>query len=651
MSKTPPSRPAPDSATSSGAPFPRVWLVGDSPAQLARARELLSRHYTVETFSDAGQMLERLSLKLPPEVLLLGSRSPGGSGLETCRAVREHYDEVSLPVLMLSTQDLPGDSVEALQAGANDCISRPCHDAELLARVASLQRIRAQGERLKERGAYLSTTLASIGDAVITADRAGRVVLLNPAAERLTGWTTREARQHPTVEVCRIIDAVTRKPIRPALPFERAQGFSEPTLLIRKDGTEVPIEGNIAPIRTSPHDLSGAVLIFRDVTEQMQARLRNEALTEKLRASEAEQATLLDAIPVLVSFVSADERYGRVNKAYEDWFGISQERLRDQKIRDVIGEAAYAVLGPYVKRGLAGESFSFEQHDVPYRLGGKRDVKVSFIAHSAPGQPGSGYVALLQDITVERKLEQERELHARRLQEQSEFEQQLIGIVSHDLRNPLGAILLGAERLKRKEALAPGAARTVDRILESAARATRLVRELLDFTRARLGGGIRIERAPMDLQVLGKNVVEEVEEANPGARVELTTRGDGRGAWDSDRLSQVLQNLVMNAVKYGQPGAPIQVVIEGDGDAVTMRVHNAGAPIPHERLHDLFQPLQRGTDAVDITSRSVGLGLFIVKAIVDAHQGRIDVRSSPAEGTTFTVSLPRQAPASPEPRG
>ncbi|AKQ70424.1 histidine protein kinase AsgD [Myxococcus hansupus] len=631
--------------------MPSVWLVDDSPTHLARARELLSRHYAVETFRDAEQMLGRLSLRQPPEVLLLDWQLPGISGLAACRAVREHYDEVSLPILVLSHPGTVADFTEGLQAGANDHIAKPYHDAELLARVASLQRIRAQSERLKEREAYLFTTLASIGDAVITADRAGRVVLLNPAAERLTGWTTREAWQHPAVEVCRIIDATTRVPRVPALPFDEAQGFSGPTLLLRKDGTEVPIEGSIAPIRTSPHDISGAVLIFRDVTAQTQVRERNEALTARLRASEAEQATLLDAIPVLVSFVNADERYGRVNKAYEEWFGISQDGLRDQKIRDVIGEAAYAVMSPFVKRGLAGESLSFEQHDVPYRLGGKRDVKVSFIAHSEPGQPGAGYVALLQDITVERKLEQERELHARRLQEQAEFEQQLIGIVSHDLRNPLGAIHLGAERLKRKEALAPSAIRTVDRILESAARAVRLVRELLDFTQARLGGGIRIERAPMDLHALGRTALEEVEEANPAARVELTTRGDGRGAWDADRLSQVLQNLVMNAVKYGQPGAPILVEIEGDGDPVTLRVHNEGPPIPPERLQGLFQPLQRGSDAVDVTSRSVGLGLFIVKAIVDAHQGHIDVRSSRGEGTTFTVSLPRQAPARPETRG
>ncbi|WP_093519761.1 hybrid sensor histidine kinase/response regulator [Stigmatella erecta] len=645
MSKRAASLPGLNAGPSRAAPSSSVWLVDDSPTQLARARDVLSKHHAIETFSDAEQMLERLALGQPPDVLLLDWQLPGISGLETCHYVREHYDDVTLPILMLSSRGTHDDFTEGLQAGANDYVAKPFHDAELLARVASLLRVRAQGERLREREAYLATALSSIGDAVVTTDRAGRVVFLNPVAERITGWSTPQAQQRPVAEVFRIIDAATRAPVE--TPVERAlalgtvQGLAGPTLLIRQDGTEVPIEDSAAPIRTGPNELAGAVLIFRDVTEQLQVRQRNEALTEQLRASEAEQAMLLDAIPLLVSFVNADERYGRVNKAYEDWFGISREHLRGQKVRDVIGEEAYAVLGPFVKRGLAGESFSFEQHDVPYRLGGRRDVRVSFIAHREQGQSVAGYVALLQDITMQRKLEQERELHAQRLQQQAEFEQQLIGIVSHDLRNPLSAILLGTERLKRKEALEPNAIRTVDRIHASASRAVRLVKDLLDFTQARLGGGIRIERTPMDIHALTRTAVEEVEEAYPSAHLKVVTSGDGQGSWDADRLSQVIQNLVTNAVKYGQPGAPIQVELHGEGNQVTLRVHNEGTPIPPERFPGLFQPLERGTEGVDIASRSVGLGLFIVKAIVDAHQGHIEVRSEAGAGTTFTVTLPQ----------
>jgi PAS domain S-box-containing protein len=629
-------------------------MVDDSPTQLERARGLLAKHYAVETFPDAEAMLERLADGPAPDVLVLDWEMPGVSGLDACRYVRDLYDDVTLPILMLSARGTHEDFTEGLQAGASDYVAKPYNDAELLARVASLLRIRAQGQRLREREAYLSTTLSSIGDAVITTDRAGRITFLNPVAARITGWSDADARQRPLTEVVRLIDATTRAPVEDpvsrALEQRTAQGLSRPALLIRRDGSEVPIEDSAAPIRAGASELIGAVLVFRDVTDQTQARLHRDALAAQVRASENELRVLLDAIPVLVSFVTADERYGRVNKAYEDWFGISQEELRGRKVREVIGEAAYAVLGPYVRRGLAGESFSFEQHAVPYRLGGTRDVKVTFIAQQEPGRPVAGYVALLQDITLQRSLEGEREQYIQRQRQQAEIEQQLIGIVSHDLRSPLSAILLGSGRLNQREDLDPSARRVVARIEASASRAVRMVNDLLDFTQARLGGGIRITRAPTDLHAVSRLVAEEVEAAHPSVKLEVQASGNGRGLWDADRLAQVIQNLVTNAVKYGEPGKPVRIKTEGDGRQATLRVHNEGTPIPREQFPTLFQPLQRGTDAVDRTGRSVGLGLFIVKAIVEAHQGHIEVESTSEQGTTFVVTLSQQSDEGMAPR-
>ncbi|MCP3144728.1 hybrid sensor histidine kinase/response regulator [Pyxidicoccus xibeiensis] len=623
----------------------RVWLVDDSPTQLRRARDFLAKHYTVETFSTAEEMLERLTGP-PPDVLILDWELPGVSGLDACRFVREHYDDVTLPILMLSSRGAHEDFSVGLQAGANDYVAKPYDDSELLARVAGLLRIRAQGRRLSEREAYLSTTLSSIGDAVIITDPTGHITFLNPVAERVTGWSDADARQRSVTEVFRLIDSASRAPVEDpvsrVLALGTVQGRASPTLLLRKDGSEVPVDDRAAPIRAGANELVGAVLVFRDVTEQTQARRHSEDLAAKVRASEAELRVLLDAIPVLVSFVTPDERYGRVNKAYEDWFGVSQESLRGRKVREVIGEAAYAVLGPYVKRGLQGESFSFEQHSVPYRLGGTRDVKVTFIAQHEKGKPVEGYVALLQDITVQRALEKERERHLQRQQQQAEIEQQLIGIVSHDLRNPLSAILLGAARLNQRADVDPSTRRVAERIYTSCSRAVRMVNDLLDFTQARLGGGIRIAPSPTDLHALSRAVVEEVEAAHPSVMLEVRTTGNAQGLWDADRLSQVIQNLVTNAVKYGEPGRPIEVSTEGDGTKATLCVHNEGPPISPELLSSIFQPLQRGTGAVDMAGRSVGLGLFIVKSIVEAHQGHIEVQSAPGHGTTFIVTLPQQ---------
>ncbi|ADO70553.1 sensor histidine kinase [Stigmatella aurantiaca] len=397
---------------------------------------------------------------------------------------------------------------------------------------------------------------------------------------------------------------------------------------------EVCVNFVYQPLRDARGQVDGIFVFGFDITEQVQSRQRAETLARKVQASETQLRQVTDAIPVLVSLVTAEERYGFANKAYEDWFGHPRETLIGRPVREVIGEAAYAVLGPYVQRGLAGESFSFEQHGVPYRFGGTRDVKVTFNPYrDMNGQP-DGYVALLQDITVQRRMEAA-------LKRQAEFEQHLIGIVSHDLRSPLGAIHLGATAMARREDLDERSRKSVMRIQNAAERAIRMVKDLLDFTQARLGGGIRIERRPTNLHELARGVVDEVEAAYPARELRVRRSGDGRGSWDPDRLSQVVQNLVTNALKYSPDDTPIQVETFGVDGEVTLSVHNQGAPIPPELLASLFQPLTRGTAEIDTAGRSVGLGLYIVQSIVEAHGGRVEVQSTAEVGTTFTVRLSR----------
>jgi PAS domain S-box-containing protein len=127
------------------------------------------------------------------------------------------------------------------------------------------------------------------------------------------------------------------------------------------------------------------------------------------RPSEPNLRAVTDALPVLVSYVTADERYGLVNRAYEEWFGVPRKDLIGKTILEVVGEADYATQSPNVKRGLAGESFTFEQLGIPYRLGGNRDVRVQFVPHADATGKNDGYVALLQDITAERAFANERE--------------------------------------------------------------------------------------------------------------------------------------------------------------------------------------------------------------------------------------------------
>jgi PAS domain S-box-containing protein len=229
-------------------------------------------------------------------------------------------------------------------------------------------------------------------------------------------------------------------------------------------------------------------------------------------------------------------------------------------------------------------------------------------------------------------------------QERADFEQYLAGIVGHDLRNPINAITLSAAMMLRRQELDERLRAALKRILNSAERTHRLIDTTLDFTQARLGGGLRVERKPLDLHALTRQVVDEVQLSFPGRHLEVSHEGDGTGAWDPDRMAQVLTNLLTNALKYSPENTPVKVRTRGQEHSLTLEVHNLGSPIPAELLPRLFAPLKRGKEGADLSGRSLGLGLYIVDHIVRAHGGTVEVRSQAEEGTAFMVRLPRTQP-------
>jgi signal transduction histidine kinase len=218
------------------------------------------------------------------------------------------------------------------------------------------------------------------------------------------------------------------------------------------------------------------------------------------------------------------------------------------------------------------------------------------------------------------------------------FRDQFIGVLSHDLRNPLGAVTASAALLAVPEDNPERRARVVARIMNSAQRMERMIGDLLDLTRTRLGGSLPLKRRPANLQQVCEEVIMEIRAAQPEAPLQLHVSGDLRGEWDADRLEQVVANLVGNAIQHGN-GTPVTLTGRGQGNSVTLSVHNGGRPIPPEVLPYIFEPLARGRP--EGASHSIGLGLFIARAIVSAHGGHIEVSSSTDTGTTFTIVLPK----------
>ncbi|HEX2660046.1 MAG TPA: HAMP domain-containing sensor histidine kinase, partial [Polyangia bacterium] len=230
-------------------------------------------------------------------------------------------------------------------------------------------------------------------------------------------------------------------------------------------------------------------------------------------------------------------------------------------------------------------------------------------------------------------------LHAE-AQDRALFAEQMVGIVSHDLRNPLSGIAMGAAVLARG-ALTDNQQRTLARITRSTDRANRLIGDLLDFTQARLGGGLKVARQAIDLHATVGDAVDELALAYPGRVLQHRRIGDGGCEADPDRLAQLVGNLVANAMTYGTPDRPVTVTSSGDDTTASLSVHNEGTPIPKDVQERIFQPMTRGPHSSPSTGRSVGLGLFIVHQIAQAHGGSSEVRSTAEEGTTFRIQFPR----------
>lgn len=216
-----------------------------------------------------------------------------------------------------------------------------------------------------------------------------------------------------------------------------------------------------------------------------------------------------------------------------------------------------------------------------------------------------------------------------------------LGILAHDLRTPLGAVITSAKFMVQTLELPATAQTLTARIVSSGERMIHMVDDLLDFTRSRLGASIPIVRAQVDMAKVVTDAVEEAKASRPDTDVRLETSGDLRGEWDSARMSQVLSNLIGNAINHGSATTPITVTAHGEADAVVISVHNLGRPIPKDQLPNIFNPLTGAAPESRDPKNHLGLGLYIAERVVAGHGGTIAVDSTEARGTTFTVRLPR----------
>ena len=391
--------------------------------------------------------------------------------------------------------------------------------------------------------------------------------------------------------------------------------------------------------------LALGALLLRALRQRTRAEAERTTLLDREQEArrQVEQALaqldiLLATAPVGMAFVDTSLRFVRINRVLADITGLPMEAHLGRSLPEVLPTLA-PTLEPLYRRALAGESLlEWEVSGPPPTRPGEEG---HWLVSHYPVRDAEGHVimagAVVVDISERKRAEEE-------LRRTAQFRERLIGIVSHDLRTPLTAISAGAGLLLRTEGIPEKALRTVGRISSSAERMARMISELLDFTRVRLGEGIPVQRTASDLYPVVRHAVEEAEMAFPDRGVRLEAHGNFQGEWDEGRLGQVVGNLLKNALTYSPEGTPVRLGLHDEGDWVRLELHNQNraGPIPPETLPTLFDPFRRGEASHTEGAREgLGLGLYIAREIVSAHHGFIDVMSSEQEGTVFTLRLPR----------
>lgn len=360
----------------------------------------------------------------------------------------------------------------------------------------------------------------------------------------------------------------------------------------------------------------------------------------------------VDLAPCGLLRTDASGTIERVNLTFSRWLGYERAELLGRRLPDLLTVGARIFhqthLAPLMQ--MQG-SISEVKLEMLHRDGSKLPMVLNARRHLEEGRT---FTEIATFVAHDRdKYERELVLARQRLEvlvaeykalqaeasDRAQIAEQMVGIVSHDLRNPLQTIQMGAVLLARRDAT-PQQLGVLGRMTRAGERAQRLIADLLDFTQARLGRGIKVEPRSFELHRLIGDVVEELAQAFPGRGLVHEHEGRGECVADSDRVAQLTGNLIANAMAYGNAGAPVTVRTTVTAGQFEVAVHNDGAPIPPQAQAALFQPMVRGTEEGG-ASRSVGLGLFIVSEIARAHGGKVAVASAAPGGTTFTATFPQ----------
>ena len=473
-------------------------------------------------------------------------------------------------------------------------------------------------ERQREQ---LHVTLSSIGDAVIVTDSRGAVTFLNPVATGLTGWQTQEAAGLPLGTVFPIINEETRRPVENpvdrVLREKQVVALANHTALVTRDGREVPVEDSAAPIKDREGEVSGAVLVFRDVT---QARRAAEARLYLASIVESSDDAIIgkDLAGLITSW----------NKGAERLYGYTAAEIVGKPVALLVPPDLPEELPDIMERIKGGEFIEHYETQRVRKDGSRIEVSLTI----SPIRDAEGRIIGASKIA--------RDITARK--EEDRRKNEFLALLAHELRNPLAPLRNGLQvmRLAGDGGAAEQARALMERQLQHL---VHLVDDLLDVSRI-TRGKLQLRKERITVAAAVGHALDVCEALVKQQGHELTVSLPEEPVYvdaDRTRLAQALCNLLSNAAKYSDPGGRIWLTVEREGNEAVLRVRDAGVGIPPEmlpRVFDLFWQVDR---SLEKSQGGLGVGLSIVKQLVEMHGGRVEAHSEGyGRGSEFVIRLP-----------
>jgi PAS domain S-box-containing protein len=508
--------------------------------------------------------------------------------------------------------------------------------------------------RLQESEDRYHTTLASIGDGVIATDLEGRITFLNSVARHLTGWGE-AALGRPLREVFVLVDASSRRPVDgPAtrvLRDGRVQSAAHQAVLLALDGREVCVADSAAPVRDQRGVTRGVVVVFRDVTEMRRAEEARERLLVAEQAVREKDERLRAFVQASILGVVTADIHGRVLEANDELLrilGCTRAELEKGEVRwDALTPPEWLRVDA-LHIAEARQSGVGARYEKEYQRpdGSRVPVLIGFVL---VGPAREEAVAFVLDISDRKRLEAELRQRNEQLQELDRRKDDFLALLGHELRNPLAPIRNAVELLCLGADDPAIVERARDTIRRQAGQMTRLVDELLDASRI-VRGKVELRRERLDLAAAVAAAAEDHRPELTAAGLSLEVEIPSAPVWidgDVTRLTQVVGNLLNNSAKFTDPGGRVTLRVREEGGMAVLSVQDSGIGIPPEALARLFEPFSQGETGMVRSTGGLGLGLSVVRGLIELHGGRVQAGSEgPGRGTVFTIWLPlASAPA------